>query len=149
MRAFDVSVLPRRSRRGWSIADAHGREASCYGVTIGGVSVADEVPGRLLPREGFGDLAGDPVGRGVGRDVDPDQVTSLEPDDHQPIEQLEASGGHDEQVNRTNMRDVIAQEGLPALRWRSASSNHVLGHGRLGDLEAQLEQLTVDARRTP
>jgi hypothetical protein len=49
--AFDVCVLPRRSPRCcWSVPDAHGREASRYGLTIGGVSVADEVLGRLLPR---------------------------------------------------------------------------------------------------
>jgi hypothetical protein len=29
-------------------------------------------------------------------------VTSLEPDDHQPVEQLEAGGWHDKQINRTN-----------------------------------------------
>jgi hypothetical protein len=146
--AFDVSVLPGRSWCRWSVPDAHGREASCYGVTIGGVSVADEVLGRLIPGEGFGDLSGDPVRSGVGSDVDPDQVALLEPDDYQPIEQLEANSGHDEQVNRTNMRGVIAKESLPAMRWRSAPSDHILGHGRLGDLEAQLEQLAVDARRT-
>ena len=112
---FDVSVLPRRSRCRWSVADAYGCETSSYGVTIGGVPVADEVLGRLLPGEGFGDLAGDPVGSGVGRDVDPNQVPSLEPDDHQAVEQFEAGGGHDEQINRTNLRDVIAQETLPAL----------------------------------
>src|SRR5262245_17767039 len=112
--AFDVSVLPGRSRCRWSVADAHGREASCYGMTVRGVPVANEVPGRLLPGKGLGDLAGDPVGRGIGRDVDPDQVAPLEPDDHQTIEQLEAGGWHDEQINRTNVWDVIAQEGLPS-----------------------------------
>src|SRR5262249_39981099 len=147
--AFDVSVLPGRSRCRWSVADALGRQASCYGVTVRGVPVANEVPGRLLPGEGLGDLAGDPVGRGGCSEGCPDQVAWLEPDDHQPIEQPEAGGGHDKQINRANMRDVIAKESLPALRWRFAPSDHVLGHGRLGDLEAQLEQLAMDARRTP
>jgi|HubBroStandDraft_6_1064221.scaffolds.fasta_scaffold203945_1 hypothetical protein len=94
---FDVSVLPGRSWCRWSVPDAHGREASCYDVTIGGVPVANEVLRRLLPGEGLGDLAGDRVRSGVGGDVDPDQVTALEPDDDQPIEQLEAGGWHDEQ----------------------------------------------------
>jgi hypothetical protein len=53
---FGVSVLLGRSRCRWSIPDAHGREASCYGVTVRGIPVADEVLGRLLPGEGFGDL---------------------------------------------------------------------------------------------
>ena len=49
--ALDVSILPGRSRCRWSVADAHGGEASCYGMTIRGVSVSDQVLGRLLPRE--------------------------------------------------------------------------------------------------
>src|SRR5215831_8452033 len=80
--ALDVSILPGRSRCRWSVADAHGGEASCYGMTIRGVSVSDQVLGRPLPREDLGDLAGDPVGRGVGRDVDPDQMAPLQPDDY-------------------------------------------------------------------
>src|SRR3981189_3214900 len=55
--AFDMSVLPGRSPCRWSVADAHRREASGYGVTVGGVPVADQVLGRLLPGESLGDLA--------------------------------------------------------------------------------------------
>src|SRR5262249_22408558 len=88
--AFDVSVLPGRSWCRWSVPNAHGGEASCYDMTIGSVPVADQVLRRLLPGKGLGDLAGDPVRSGTGSDVDPDQGASLEPDDHQPIEQLEA-----------------------------------------------------------
>ena len=83
--AFDVCVLPWRSRCCWSVADAHGRQPSRYGETIGGISVADEVLRRLFPGEGLGDLTGDPFGRRIGRDIDPDQVASLEPDDHLSI----------------------------------------------------------------
>jgi hypothetical protein len=36
-----VSVLPRRSRCCWSVAYAHGREASCYGMTVRGVVIAE------------------------------------------------------------------------------------------------------------
>ncbi|MDT4947187.1 MAG: hypothetical protein QOH14_3920 [Pseudonocardiales bacterium] len=144
-----VSILPGRPRRRWSIADAHGSETSRYGVTIRGVSVADEVSGRLLPREGLGDLPGDPVSRRIGRDVDPHQAASLKRDNHQAVEQLEADGWHNEQVDGADVREVIAKEGLPSLRWRPASADHVFGDGRLGDIEAQLEQLAVDARCTP
>ncbi len=47
------------------------------------------------------------------------------------------------------MRRVIAQESLPALRRRSASARHVFGDGRLADLDAQLQQFSMDPRRTP
>jgi arginase family enzyme len=32
--SFDVSILPGRSRRGWSVPNAHGSETSRYRTTI-------------------------------------------------------------------------------------------------------------------
>ena len=84
-------------------------------MTIGGVSVADEVLGRLIPGESLGDLAGDPVGRRIGGDVDPNQVASIKADDHQSIEQPEADGRHDKHIDGGDVLGVIAEKGLPAL----------------------------------
>jgi hypothetical protein len=47
------------------------------------------------------------------------------------------------------VRRVIAKEGLPGLGRFSLPPLHVFGDSRLGDIEAQLEQLAMDARRTP
>ena len=47
--SFDVSILPGRSRRGWSVANAHGSETSHYGMAVRSVSVPDEVSGCLIP----------------------------------------------------------------------------------------------------
>jgi hypothetical protein len=147
--SFDVSILPGRSRRSWSVPNAHGRKTSHYGMAIRGVSVSNEILGCLIPGEGFGYLAGDPIRRRIGGDVDPQQVASLQADDGQSIEKPEANGRHDEQVDSTDVRRMIVEQGLPALgRWPT-STHHVLGDSRLRDLEAQLEQLTVDARRSP
>jgi len=44
---------------------------------------------------------------------------------------------------------VVTQEGVPSLGRRPTSPDHVLRDARLSDLEAELEQLAVDARRTP
>ena len=131
-----VSVLPRRSRRRWSVPDAHGHKTSRYSMAVRGVSVADEVSGRLLPWEGLSDLAGDPFGCWISGDVDPHQAASLKRDDYQAVEQPEAYGRHDEQIDGADVREVIAKEGPPALRRRSASACHVLGDSRLGDIEA-------------
>ena len=95
--SFDVSILPGRSRRGWSVPNAHGSETSRYGMAVRGVSVPDEVSGCLIPGEGLGDLVGDPFGGRIGGDVDPYEVASLKLDDHQAIKQLEANGRHGKQ----------------------------------------------------
>src|ERR1700730_6636184 len=146
---FDVPILPGRPRCGWSIPNSHGSEASRYGMAIRGISVPNEILGCLIPGEGFGDLSGDPFGGRIGGDVDPHQVASLKLDDHQGIEQLEANGRHDKHINGGDVRRMIAEKGLPALRWRPTSAYHVLGDSRLGDIEVQLEQLAVDTRRSP
>src|SRR5512141_2688221 len=105
-------------------------------MAVRGVSIPDEIPRRLLPREGLGDLAGDPVGRGVGRHVDPYQLASPKPDDHQTIEQLEAGRRHDEHVRGADVRGVITKESLPTLgRW-PAPPDHVFCDSRLSDIKA-------------
>ena len=44
---------------------------------------------------------------------------------------------------------MITQKGAPSLAWRPPSFDHVLGDARLRDLKPKLEQLPVDAWRTP
>jgi hypothetical protein len=88
------------------LAVVHGRRT---------ISVPNEVLGRLIPGESLGDLAGDPVGRWIGADVDPNQVASLKADDRQAIEKLEVDGRHDKHIDGGDVLGVIAEKGLPAL----------------------------------
>ena len=76
-------------------------------------------------------------------------VSAFQPGDDEDVEQIEADGLNDEQVHGGNIRRMIAQEGEPPLRGRSTSLDHVLGDAGLSDLKAELEQLAMDARRTP
>ena len=63
--ALTVSVLPRRARSGWLIANAHGANAPFEDVAIGAVTVTDETFGRLLPAAGVRELSGDPFRSGM------------------------------------------------------------------------------------
>jgi hypothetical protein len=69
---LSVAILPRRPWRRWSVPDAHRRKTSRHGMAVRGVSVANEISGRLIPGESFGDLSGDPLSSRVGGDVSPD-----------------------------------------------------------------------------
>ncbi len=53
------------------------------------------------------------------------------------------------EINRRDPVRVIVKEGLPGLRRSISSRHHVLRDCRLGDLEAELEKLTVDVWGTP
>jgi hypothetical protein len=62
---------------------------------------------------------------------------------------LEPNRRHGEEIHGDQLRQVVLQEGPPRLRRRCVAPPHVLGDAGLPDLDAQFEQLTVDARRAP
>src|SRR5437870_3776406 len=146
---FGKAVLPRRAWGDGLVVDAHGAQSVRDGSAIDAIPIADQVARRLSPRECFGDLACDPVRGRMGCDVDPDKVSAGQPNDDKGIEQVEANARNNEQVYGGDVRRVVTQEGAPALGRRSASLDHVPRDARLSDLKAELEQLAMDARRTP
>src|SRR5277367_6837769 len=77
-----------------------------------------------------------------------DLPTIVRQNDHD-VEQPKRRGRNNEHIDRSDALGVTPQEGPPVLRRCSPSSHHVLRDGRLADLEAELEQLTVDPGRTP
>jgi hypothetical protein len=60
---FAISVLPRRSRRGWPIPNAHRPKAADEDVTIDSVAVTNDVSRRYFPTTGLGELARNPFSR--------------------------------------------------------------------------------------
>src|SRR5258705_5753753 len=56
-------------------------------------------------------------------DVGPDEVSAVEPDDDEGIEQFETDSWNNEQVNGENVRRVVAQEGPPSLAGRPCPLN--------------------------
>jgi hypothetical protein len=81
--------------------------------------------------------------------VDPDELSTIQPHDDEAIEQIEANGRDNEQVHGGDIWGMIAQESAPSLAWRPVSLHHVLGDARLRELKPELEQFSVDARRPP
>jgi len=69
--------------------------------------------------------------------------------DDQAIQELEANGRHDEQARSGNAIRMVSQEGRPTLARLFGALDYVLGDGRFGDLDAELEQPAVNSRRTP
>jgi hypothetical protein len=81
--------------------------------------------------------------------VDPNKVSAGQPNDDEDIEQIEANGRDNEQVHGADVRCVVTEEGTPSLGRRSTSLDHVLRDAGLTDLEAELEKLAMNARRSP
>jgi hypothetical protein len=86
------------------------------------------------------------VGCGV---IDPDKVSALQSNDDEDIEQVEAKSRGNEQVHDGDVRRMVTKEDAPSLGRRSASLAHILRDAGLSDLKAELDQLAMDARRSP
>ena len=71
------------------------------------------------------------------------------PHDQQAVEQPKRDRRHDEHIHRGDAIGMIAEERLPALGRRAPSLGHVLRDGRLPDLNAELEELTVNPGSAP
>src|ERR1700686_2606245 len=146
---FGKAVLPGRGWRGRLVPDAHGAQSACDDAAIDPTPIADEVTRSFIPRKCLRYLTCNPFCRRICCDVDPDQVSAVEPDDDEGIEQVETDSWNNEQVHGGNVRRVVMQEGPPSLAERPPPFDHVLGDARLRDFKPELEQFAVDARRAP
>src|ERR1700688_842286 len=95
------------------------------------VAIADEVVRSLIPGKRLRYLTCNPFGRGICCDVDPDEVSAVEPDDDEGIEQVETDRWNNEQVHGGNVRRAVTQEGPPSLAGWPPSFDHDLGDARL------------------
>src|ERR1700680_2554539 len=146
---FGICVLPRGARRCWSVANAHRSKSTDKDLTIGAVSVTNEVAGSLFAPACFRDLICDPFCGWVRCDAKPQNMSPAVPHDLQSIEQAKRDCRHDEHIHRSDPVSVVAEERPPALGRRVSSPDHVLGHARLSDIDAELEEFSMDPRRSP
>src|SRR6195256_235501 len=146
---FGKAILPRRGWCGRLVPNAHGAQSARDDAGIDPVAIADEVVRSLIPGKCLRYLTCNPFCRRIWRDVDPDEVSAVEPDDDEGIEQVETDSWNNEQVHGGNVRPVVTQEGPPSLAGRPPPFDHVLGDARLRDLKPELEQFAVNARRAP
>src|ERR1700733_3157218 len=112
---FDKAVLPGRGWCGGLVPDAHGAQSARDDVAIDPVAIADEVARSFIPGKCLRYLTSNPFCRWICCDVDPDEVSAVEPDDDESIEQVETDSWNNEQVHGGNVRRLVTQEGPPSL----------------------------------
>src|ERR1700693_1138953 len=88
-RPFTISVLPRRSRRGWPIPNAHRPKAADEDVSRDGVAVTNDVLRRYFPTIGLGELVRNPFSRWVRSHSQPQDLAAIVLQNQQPVEQSE------------------------------------------------------------
>src|SRR5215470_17786160 len=142
-------VLPGRPGSRWSIPDTQHPQMLPHDMAIDGVSISQQISRPRVPRERLGYLPSNQLGRWVCRYHVVNELPPAVCQKHQTVEQLKADRRNNEQVQGANSPCMVAQEGGPSLARSSGALDHVLGDGRLGDLDAELEQLAVNPGRTP
>src|SRR5580704_3013884 len=146
---FSISILPRGTRRCWSVANTHRSKSADKDLTIGPVPVTNEIAGSLFPAACFRDLICDPFCGWMRCDAKPQNMSPAVPHDQQSIEQAKRDCRHDEHIHRSDPVSVVAEERPPALGRRVSSPDHVLGHARLSDIDAELEEFSPWIRGAP
>src|SRR5246127_1112198 len=108
---FGNAVRPRRDWCGRLVPDAHGAQSARDNTAIDSVPIADEIVRSLIPRKRLGYLTCNPFCRRICCDVDPGEVSAVDPNDDECIEEAETDRRDDEQVPGGDLRAVVAQEG--------------------------------------
>src|ERR1700737_2658567 len=124
---FSICVLPRGTRRCWSVANAHRSESADKDLTIGPVPVTNEIAGSLFPPACFRDLICNPFCGWMRCDAKPQNMSPAVPHDQQSIEQAKRDCRYDEHIHRSDPISVIAEECPPALGRRGSAPDPVLG----------------------
>ena len=84
-----IAILPRRSWRCRSVANAHRANAARKWLAVDPIPITDEVLGRALPTACLGDLPGDPFGSRMRSDPEPQDAPSIVSEDQQPVQESE------------------------------------------------------------
>jgi xanthine/CO dehydrogenase XdhC/CoxF family maturation factor len=112
---FSEAILPRRRWCSRLVPDAHGTQSACDDVAVDAIPITDQVLRSFIPGKCLCYLTRDPFCRRIWCDVDPDEVSTVQPNDNEGIEQIEANGRNNEQVHGGDIWGVITQEGAPSL----------------------------------
>ena len=146
---FSISILPRGARRRSVDRGCLSIGVANKDLTIGSVPVTNEIAGSLFPPACFRDLICDPFCGWMRCDTKPQNMSPAVPHDQQSIEQAKRDCRHDEHIHRSDPVSVVAEECPPALGRRVSSPDQVLGHAGLSDIDAELEEFSIDLRRSP
>jgi hypothetical protein len=113
--ALRERVLPRTLRRRKDFVDAHALHSMPKRRAVDLITVAQEIRGRGLVREGVHDLLGGPVRGGVLGHVEVDDAPPMMSEHDEDEEHAQARSGHSEEINRDEVLDMIGQERPPGL----------------------------------
>ncbi len=136
--AFDIWTLPRGTGCNENLLDPEGIDATREVLAVDAVPVTDQIPGDRVPRKRFDELSAGPFSRRVFGDVEVNDTAPVMTEHEEHEQRAEPDGRHREEVDGDQALEVIVEERPPTrARWFPVA-DHVLGDGRLGQVDAEL-----------
>ena len=112
---LDVRPLPRRARRGQHLADAQVSHLVSEVLAEDGVAIAQQVAREWVEGKGLPQLLSRPLRGRVRGHVAVENAPTVMGQNQKDVKNLETEGGHGEEVDGDQLREVIVQKGAPGL----------------------------------
>ncbi len=132
--SFGIWILPWRSWRANDFFDAHVRDSLLEEVAVDSVAITNQKPRCFFVRKGLDDLLRSPFGRWMLSHVEMNQLPPIVAKNDEREKDPKCCCWHRKEVNTDDVAEVIIQKRSPGLRWRLSMPNHVLVHGRFGNV---------------
>src|SRR6202165_5218241 len=139
-----IGSLPRRARCRQDFANAHVSHLFSEVVAKNPIAVPQHVTRGLVKGKCLPQLLSHPLRRWAGGHIEVQNTTPVMGQHQKHVKDLEADSWHREEVDGDQLLGMILQKCAPSLRRRFAAGHPVFADGALADLNAELEQLTVD-----
>ena len=116
-----------------------------------GIPIENEEARGRIKRERLPQLLNNPKARGMPRDVAMQNTSAIMADDEEAVEHGEGDRGNREEIHRGDGFPMVTQKSEPTLGWVwiSGGSFHPAGNGSFGNVKAEHEKFSVDARSSP
>src|SRR5215813_2801763 len=85
----------------------------------------------------------------MSRDIEMDDTSTMMCEHDEDEQNFEPDRVYREEVDRNELGHMIGEERSPRLGWRLGMADHVFGDGRLGNLNAQFQEFSMNSRRSP
>ena len=144
-----VRALPRTQRAGDDLCDSHVCHATADRVAVDAVAVSQQPPWGPILGERVDQLLGRPGRCRMFGTVDVDYASSLvrQQDEHEQQSTGQRRDG--EEIHRHHDGQVIGQERPPRLGQRTTPTRQQSRDRAFGDIEPELAEFAVNARRAP
>src|ERR1035441_5677602 len=115
------------------------------------VAVKDQKPVRLVVSPSFAQLQYDPQGVWLTGHIDVQNLPPVVADDEEAVQNSEGQSGHGEEIHCSDCFAMVPEKRQPAPGWIGVlcRTPNPARNGSFRDVETELEQLTVNARRSP